>query len=41
MYNSTVNMFKSSKIYAYGFASLNGIKLYCQKNQVCEIECRD
>ena len=39
MYESKVNIFVSSSLYAQGFASLSGANLYCEKGQTCTIYC--
>ena len=39
MYKSIINMYASSQVYAQGFGSLDGAKLYCESGQTCTIYC--
>ena len=41
MYNSHINMYKSSRLWTHGVASLSGAKLYCEFEETCEIYCYD
>ena len=39
LYQAQINMYKSSRVYAYAAFGLSGANLYCESSQICTIYC--